>query len=48
MHHHQYDLKISILGIWKVHNWNVGFAFVHFVYKGSFGQMCIKITECSI
>ena len=26
----------------------MGFIFAHFVYKGSFGQMKVKITERSI
>ena len=34
--------------IFKVLVSGMGFIFAHFVYKGSFGQIWVKITEWSI
>ena len=41
-------LQMSILGIWKVLVLSMGIIFAHFVYKESFGQICVKITEVKV
>ena len=43
-----FHLSISISGIYRVFVSGMGFIFAHYVYKGSFGQICVKITEWSI
>ena len=41
-------LQVSISGVYKVLVSSMGFIFAHFVYKGSFKQIWVKITEWSI
>ena len=43
-----FDLQTSILSIYEVLVWSMGFIFAHFVYEGSFGQIWVRITEWSI
>ena len=44
----RFHLRISSLGIQKVPVSCMGFIFAIFVYKGSFGQIRLKIAERSI
>ena len=41
----QFHLQISVLGTKKVLVSSIGFVFVHFVYKGNFGRIWIKIVD---
>ena len=43
-----FHLQIFISGIYKVLVSGMGFIFPHFVYKESFGQICVEITGWSL
>ena len=43
-----FHLQVSISDIYKVLVSGMAFNFTHFVYKGSFGQIWVNITEWSI
>ena len=43
-----FSLQVSISGVYKVLVSSMGFIFAHFVYKESFKQIWVKITEWSI